>query len=493
MTQFNNTGAIWQWSAPATAAAIRDGQVSVAEVVNAHIDRMHTVNPALNAVVVDLSDQARAAARKADADRAAGKDLGVLHGVPVTIKINVDFKGQANSNGIPAFKDMIAPDDSPVVANLKRAGAITLGLTNTPEMSFRAFTDNPLHGLTRNPWSPDHNPGGSSGGGGSAAAAGIGVIAHGNDIGGSLRFPAWCNGIATIKPTLGRVPAYNPSASAERPLMAQLMSVQGPMAPYVESTRLGLEAMAQPDPRDPFWCPAPLEGPKPEGVIKVLHAQPDDDMDCDPRVMAQVEAAAEMLEDAGYVIEKGMAPNLKEVWQMWSDILMAEIQTLQRKLIDDVATEALTNTLDAYVAFSNTLDMKGYMTAIAQRSKHVRDWMMQLQETPLILTPVSVKPICLLNADLEGPERVYEIFTAARFVSALNLLGLPCAIAPVGIIDGLPTACQIIASRFREDMALDAAQAIEDRVGILCRELWARDAEGQSEGAVVRGGADVAG
>ena len=115
------------------------------------------------------------------------------------------------------------------------------------------------------------------------------------------------------------------------------------------------------------------------------------------------------------------------------------------------------------------------MTAIAQRSRHVREWMAQLEETPLILTPASVQPVNLLNEDLQGPQRVYEIFTAARFISALNLLGLPCAIAPVGTLNGLPNACQIVASRFREDLAFDAAQAIEDRVGVLCRELWARE------------------
>ncbi|MXY38671.1 MAG: amidase [Rhodospirillaceae bacterium] len=484
MTLSDTARPIWQWSAPATAAAIRDGDISAAEAVEAHSARMDAANPALNAVVIDLREDARAAAVQADAaldaHRAAGKPLGVLHGVPVTVKINIDFKGQANTNGIAAFRDVIAPDDSPVVANLRKAGAIVLGLTNTPEFSFRAFTDNPLHGPTKNPWSPLHNPGGSSGGGGAAVAAGIGALAHGNDIGGSLRFPAWSNGLATIKPTLGRVPAYNPSAPAERPLMAQLMSVQGPMAREVASVRLGLEAMAARDWRDPFWCPVPfegvpLEGPAPERPIRVLYAQPDDDMDCDPAVMAQVDAAAAMLADAGYAVEKGPAPRLKETWQMWTDILMAEVQTMQREIIDRVATPALTDTLDAYLAFSNRLDLKGYMTAIAQRSRHVREWMAQLEETPLILTPASVQPVNLLNEDLQGPQRVYEIFTAARFISALNLLGLPCAIAPVGTLNGLPNACQIVASRFREDLAFDAAQAIEDRVGVLCRELWARE------------------
>ena len=533
MTQSDTAGPIWQWSAPAIAASIRNGDISAAESVEAHCARMEAVNPALNAVVIDLRDDARATAAQADADRAAGKPLGPLHGVPVTIKTNVDYRGQANTNGIAAFQDVIAPDDSPVVANLRKAGAIALGLTNTPEFSFRAFTDNPLHGLTKNPWSPLHNPGGSSGGGGAAVAAGVGAIAHGNDIGGSLRFPAWSNGLATIKPTLGRVPAYNPSAPAERPLLAQLMSVQGPMAREVASARLGLQAMAARDWRDPFWCPVPLEGPKPENPVRVLYAQPDDDMDCDPAVMAQVDAAADMLADAGYAVERGPAPRLREIWQLWIDILMAEVQTLQREVIDQVASPALTDTLDAYLAFSNPLDLKGYMTAIAQRSRHVREWMAQLEETPI--TPASVQPVNLLNEDWKAAG--LQIFTAPLHLGAeparpalrhrpgrhperpaqrlphrrhrfredlarrrpgggpgrrtksspppassrrWNLLGLPCAIAPVGTLNGLPNACHIVAGRFREDLALDAAQAIEDRVGVLSRELWpAREEQGQ--------------
>ena len=149
----------------------------------------------------------------------------------------------------------------PVVRNLKKAGAIVIGLTNTPEFSFRGFTDNPLHGLTLNPWNPDITCGGSSGGAGAAVAAGIGTIAHGNDIGGSLRWPAHCNGVVTIKPTQGRVPAYNESAAAERPMLAHLMSAQGPLARSVADVRAALEVMSQRDPRDPWWVPAPCSGP----------------------------------------------------------------------------------------------------------------------------------------------------------------------------------------------------------------------------------------
>src|SRR5258706_2367969 len=216
-------GPIWQWSALETAAAIRSGAISSVEVIDVHIERMRAVNPKLNAVVVDLSEEALKAAKAADKASARGTELGLLHGVPITIKENVDYDGRPNPNGVPAQMNIIAPSDAPVVRNLKKAGAIVIGLTNTPEFSFRGFTDNPLHGLTLNPWDPDITCGGSSGGAGAAVAAGSGTIAHGNDIGGSLRWPAPCNGVATIKPTQGRVPPYNQSAAAGRPLVAHLI------------------------------------------------------------------------------------------------------------------------------------------------------------------------------------------------------------------------------------------------------------------------------
>jgi amidase len=171
----------------------------------------------------------------------------------VTIKVNIDQEGQATTNGLPAFANLIAPGDSPVVRNLRRAGAIIVGRTNTPEVSMRATTVNPLHGRTWNPWHSDASPGGSSGGAGAAAAAGFGPIHHGNDIGGSLRFPAFANGVATIKPTQGRIPAFNPSATAERGLLSQLTSVQGAIARTVADVRLATRVMAGADPRDPWW------------------------------------------------------------------------------------------------------------------------------------------------------------------------------------------------------------------------------------------------
>ena len=185
---------LWQWDAQEIASATRAGKLSAVEATEAAIARMEEVNPALNAVVETLADEARAEAAALDKSDAP---KGPLHGVPVTIKINVDQKGHATSNGVPAFKDIIAPEDAPVVRNLKQAGAIVIGRTNTPEFSFRADTDNPLYGRTHNPWGQHLSAGGSSGGAGAAVMAGIGALAHGNDIGGSLRFPASANGAVT--------------------------------------------------------------------------------------------------------------------------------------------------------------------------------------------------------------------------------------------------------------------------------------------------------
>jgi len=251
---------LWRWDAVELAAAIRSRKISSREAVQSVLGRLDAVNPAINAVTVVLADQALAAADAADVLVKQGEALGPLHGVPVTIKENIDQEGQATTNGVVAFTDLIAKADSPPVANWKRAGAVIIGRTNTPAFSVRWHTDNALRGRTFNPWARERTPGGSSGGAAAALASGIAPLAHGNDLGGSIRYPAYCCGVAGIRPTLGRVPAYNATAAEERPPGLQLMSVQGPLARRVRDVRLGLQAMATRDPRDPWWAPAPLRG-----------------------------------------------------------------------------------------------------------------------------------------------------------------------------------------------------------------------------------------
>jgi amidase len=466
---------VWQWSAVDTAAAIRNGDVSSEVVVQAHLEHMHAVNPALNAVVVDLSEQATAAARAADRAKAGGTALGKLHGVPVTIKINIDVGGQANSNGVVAFKDNIATGDSPVVANLKKAGAIIIGLTNTPEFSMRGFTDNPLHGPTKNPWDHTITCGGSSGGAGASIVAGIGTIAHGNDIGGSLRWPAFCNGITTIKPTQGRIPAFNPSASAERPLMAQFMSAQGPLAREVRDVRLGLDVMCQRDMRDPWWVPAPLEGPPLPKPIKVALARIPDDMDTDADVIALIRTAADHLASAGYAVTEIDVPDLTDTWQLWCNLIMTEVSVFQIDQMREPGSADLRQVIDGSLKMATILDGRGYMEAIARRSRILRNWLAFLDDYPVVLAPVCVKRTPKARSDLDGDARVRSLFwNDLRFTSSINVLGLPAAVVPVGLAGGNPVGVQIIGSRYREDVCLDAAAAIEAKVGIMAKRLWAR-------------------
>lgn len=466
---------IWQWSAVETARAIRKGKVSAVEVTQAHIDRMKAVNPRLNAVVYDLSSSALRSAKAADKALAKDEHVGPLHGVPITIKENVDIKGRPNPNGVPSLESIIAPDDSPLVRNFRNAGAIIIGQTNTPEFSMRGFTDNPLHGLTLNPWDDDITCGGSSGGAASAVAAGIGTIAHGNDIGGSLRWPAHCCGIATIKPTQGRIPAFNPSATVERPMLASLMSCQGPLARSVADVRLGLEVMSQRDPRDPWWVPAPLKGPKPKKPIRVALAKIPDDMPVHPSVSAALRTAADALEDQGYRVTEVEVPDITGVWQTWSDVLMTEMHVMNSEGMLKLGSDDFKTVWKAFEAGATIHDLPGYMKAYTDRLTHIRNWMLFLENYPVILAPTTVQPTPGPRADIEEGRAREIFFNEMRFISAINVLGLPGAVVPVALDKGHPIGVQLIAGRYREDLALDAAEAIEDEVGTFVKTLWARE------------------
>ena len=468
------TKPLWQWSACDLAAAIRTKEVSCVEVTEAAVTRMRAANPPLNAVTVDLGDEAIETAKKADQIAATEVALGPLHGVPITIKENVDVKGQATPNGVKAFENLIAPDDSPITRHLKEAGAIIIGRTNTPEFSFRAFTDNPLRGLTKNPWNEGITCGGSSGGAGASLAAGIGAIAHGNDIGGSLRIPAYCNGVVTIKPTLGRVPAYNPSAPEERPPLMQIMSVQGPITREVRDARLSLAVMAQGDAHDPWWVPAPLDGPRPAEPIRIAKTTNAFGIPMHNAVVEAIDTAAKHLEDAGYAIEEVDPPNVIEVFELWRDLIFTEMHVMMGKIIEEYAGDDMKKVVAAYYKWANVRDFEGYMRGLADRTRLLRQWTEFLEHYPLVLCPASLQPPFPVNADLASEEAPKQVFEALTYISSMNLMGLPASIVPVLINDSLPIGVQIIGGRYREDLCLDAAQAIEVRAGILVEQLWAR-------------------
>ena len=466
---------LWRWSAVDLAAAIRRREISCVEATRAALERMHAANPRVNAVTVDLSKDALEAAARADAVVASGVRLGALHGVPVTVKENVDQAGQSTPNGLPAYKDLIATSDAPVVANLRKAGAIIIGRTNTPEFSYRWFTDNPLRGLTKNPWSEAHTPGGSSGGAAAAVALGIGAIAHGNDLGGSLRYPAYACGVATIRPSLGRVPAFNPSAPQERPPTIQLMSVQGPIAREVRDVRLALAAMAAPDSRDPWWVPAPLEGERARRPIRVALTKAPAGLPCDPAVGEAIECAARILSDAGYEVEAIDPPHVAELAELWRRLLYTESEILMGKEIREKGSADINAIVDASIAaIKPCADLGTYLRAFADRTRLLRSWSVFMEEVPLVLAPVSLVPPFAQLEDLKGPARMQRMLDEQSVLYAVNVLGLPAAAVPTGMQGEVPIGVQIIGPRFREDLCLDAAQVVENGVGVLSERLLAR-------------------
>jgi len=465
---------IWKLGAVETAAAIRARRLTARAAVEAAIERMQAVNASVNAVTLDLSEAALAAADRADNAQKAGDQLGVLHGVPVTIKENVDQKGVPNTNGVVAFAGKIAPDDSAVVSNLLKAGAIVIGRTNTPEFSLRWFTENPLRGRTLNPWNKDVTPGGSSGGASASVALGIGTIAHGNDLGGSLRYPAYACGVATIRPSLGRVPAFNPGAGDERPPSLQLMSVQGPIARTVRDVRLGLAAMAAPDHRDPWWVPAPLEGPSLPKPIRVAVTKTPAGFACHPAVAAAIDEAAGHLSNAGYAVEAIDPPLVAEIAALWRTLLNTDLRSVMRGAIREYGSDDVNQVIDNYDRDTPAIDLPAYTRALADRTRLLREWNGFLERYPLVLAPVSQMPPFPQGDDRSGIERMRQMLDEQSMLYAVNLLGLPAAAVPTGLHDGVPMGVQIVGPRFREDLCLDAAQAIEDKVGMLTERLWAR-------------------
>src|SRR5579863_8824626 len=264
---------LWRLSAQELAGLIRSRQVSAKEAATSALARLDAVNPAINAVVDHRVEDVLSQAAEVDAAIARGENPGPLAGVPVTIKANIDQAGYANTNGLRMQRDLIARDNSPVVDNLRKAGAVMLGRTNCPAFCYRWFTTNLVHGDTKNPRDPAITPGGSSGGAGAALAAGIGHIAHGTDIAGSIRYPAYVNGVHGLRTTVGRVAAFN-AALPERGIGPQISAVSGPLARTIADLRIALAAMSAYDARDPWWVPAPLEGP-PLPKRAALCVQPD--------------------------------------------------------------------------------------------------------------------------------------------------------------------------------------------------------------------------
>ena len=464
------TEELWRWDAIALAKGIAAREISSREATQSVLERVADVNPRLNALVEVLEEEGLAAADEADRAVARGEELGVLHGVPATVKVNVDLAGHATTNGVVALKDLVAEHDSPPARNLKRAGAVLVGRTNTPAFSLRWFTSNDLHGRTLNPFDPEVTPGGSSGGAGAAIATGMGAIAHGNDYGGSIRYPAYACGVVGLRPTTGRVPAFNATAVEERGITAQLMSVQGPLARTVADTRLALEALAQPDPRDPLAVPPPLRyADEPPSRAALFASHPA--YEADPEVVDALEQAGGWLRDTGWTVEEATPPDFEEADDLWRQLVYDDLRRSVLPAIDETGDELVRVALRLSMEGRPEWDRDTFLAGLSRRIAIARAWSLFLDRYEVLLLPVSWRKPFPVDEDAQDLERTRALLAAQSPQLATALLGLPGLAVPTGHVDGIPIGVQLVASRYREDRCLAAGEVVERAAGFSALEL----------------------
>ena len=457
---------LWRKGAVQLAAMIRDREVSSREVIQAHLDRVEAVNPHLNAIVRLLADQALAAADAADRAVADGARLGPLHGVPFTVKENIDLAGTPTTQAVPALAEAVAPVDAPQVERLRAAGAIPLGRTNLPDFGLRVHTDSALHGLTRNPWNPRRSAGGSSGGEAAALATGMSPLGLGNDLGGSLRNPAHCCGVASIKPSTGAVPAATVIPPEDYPISFQLMAVEGVLARRVADVRAGFTVIAGQHPRDPLSVPAVFAdlAPGDRPAVAVLPEPPGGSTH--PGVAAAVRRAADALADDGFKVTETVPPDYEQAIELWSAVLSADLRVM-KPLLDQVMGPAGLRFLGYALEQLPAPDLSGWAMAHTARHGLARRWSLWYQEYPVLLSPVWSQPAFPLDFDIESPEGTLATLELMRPVLPANLMGTPAAVVPAGMADGLPVGVQIMGGKYTELRCLAVAEAIEQRLGPL--------------------------
>ena len=460
------TDALWRKGALELAGMISRREVTSREVVQAHLDRIDEVNPKLNAVVRRLDASALAAADEADAAVAAGAPLGALHGVPVTVKENIDVAGTPTTQAVVALAEAVSPLDAPLVARVRAAGGIPVGRTNLPDLGLRVTTESSLHGNTHNPWHPTRTTGGSSGGEAAALASGMSPLGFGNDIGGSLRNPATCCGIASIKPTPGVVPFGTLVPPEDTGIAGQLMMTDGPMARHVADVRAGLLAIAGAHERDHRSVPVQLVDHSAGRPLRVAVLADPPGGSTHPEVAAAIRSAGDALTAAGHQVVEAVPPSFERSVELWATILIAEIRA-NLPLLQMVMGEAGLRFLGFADEVFAHADAASLMAAFADRNRVAREWNTFLHEYDVLVLPTWAQPPFELGFDIESVDNARAVLELLRPVLPGNVLGLPGAVAPVGMADGTPVGAQVMARRFADLTTLRAAEDLERHFGVM--------------------------
>lgn len=459
-------------SAVELMALMRSREVSPFEVVEAHLRRIEQLNPSLNAIVAiagDAADQARAR----ESELMSGKNVGRLHGLPITIKDTIDTEGLRTTSGSRIRASYVPASDATAVARLRTAGAIILGKTNVPEMAIPYETNNPVFGRTNNPYDLQRTAGGSSGGEAAAIAACLSPAGIGSDLSGSIRVPAHFCGIGGLKPTSGRVPMHGHTPAAAG--VVSLGACIGPMARRVDDLALLFKVLADPTQFEAAhaWDSA-LTRDQIRGLQVACYID-DGTVPVASEIGSVVKAAATALSNSGLEVVEVLPPGVFKGANLWRELFShaanSEIAALYQGREDEAGPQVarlLGEFADPPIEFEDRIRSAEQLAdAVLERERLREELLRWMKTTPLILAPVGATP-----AFEHGRERVniddqyISVFRAFSYSQAFNVFGLPAVTVPAGrTVTGLPIGVQIVGRPFEERTVLAAAGIIEAALG----------------------------
>src|SRR6266849_2294435 len=461
-------------SAREIAAQIRRKEVSPVEVARTHLDRIERLNPKLNAFVDCKPEAVLAQARDAEKAILRGDELGPLHGVPVSIKSSIDVAGHRCEAGTRLRAGYIAAEDAPLVARLRAAGAVILGVTNAPELLMAWETDNLLYGRTNNPWDLTRTAGGSSGGEAAAIAAGLSAGGVGSDGGGSIREPAHFCGICGLKPTPGRIPSTGHFPKAGGPFA--LIGVVGPMARTVEDLRTLFGVMAGWDDGDP--CAAPVEAREiHETAVRAVNIgffEDDGRTPVTKETRSAVNRAASLLASCGFHVEPFRPEGLEEARQLWWEFFGTAGGMILEPLLRGHESE-LSPILREFQGWTKATPAR--LIASQPGESLLAAWMgrdavrekvlVQMRKYPVLICPTAAIPAFRHGErEWQVDGKTVKYLDAWSYCEWFNLLGFPAAVVPMGYSEqGLPIGVQIVGRAWEEEVVLAVAAKLEEERG----------------------------
>jgi Asp-tRNA(Asn)/Glu-tRNA(Gln) amidotransferase A subunit family amidase len=445
---------------------LRSGEISVAELAEAHIEQIARLNPRLNAFADFDAERVRAEARRLDETK---EPRGPLHGLPVTVKSCIATAGYRCEIGSLLHEGEVPREDAVVVARLRAAGALILGTTNCPEFLMAYETDNLLHGRTNNPWDLERTPGGSSGGESAAIAAGLSAAGLGSDSGGSVRVPAHFTGICSLKPTPGRIPGRGHLPPCVGPF-STLGSI-GPMARTIADVALMFRTLSGQDPLDPVSPPVALRehGPEELRANTIGYFEDDGIAPVTAETRAAVQAAAGALRSAGFRVEPFKPRTLEALRKLWwkffvqcGAMLFEPEYRGRRERLSPVFSGFL-DIAEAVTPLTATQLLNAWCELDLMRSRMLEE----MSEYPVLLCPVASIPAFRHGERkwvIEG--QTVEYLDAVRYTEWFNAMGAPAAVVPVGHSpEGLPIGVQIVARPFQDETALGVAAVVDAAFG----------------------------